>query len=111
MLCSKTFWYSGVSGASCPRPHGLVWSCDGCPPAVKPPLGSRTEPGGNQRVHAPFQSRYFAASAAQDAPVIITMAIAAAAAALVELRNRMIILPRGPLTGYFLTSRPRRPDA
>src|ERR1700730_2389606 len=53
MLSSRTFLYSGVSGASCPNPHGLVWSKDGWP-------GS---PRTTNRSHWPFQSGYLASSA------------------------------------------------
>ena len=63
MLSSRTFWYSGVSGACCPLPQGFDWSNEGWPPAVKPvpPLpGSRPAFRGTQRAHAPFQLGYLA---------------------------------------------------
>jgi hypothetical protein len=61
------------------------------------PLGSSTDPGGNQRVQAPFQSGYLAPSAAAEALSAIMAAIAAAVIALVELRKIMIVLPRHPV--------------
>src|SRR5579871_3756567 len=61
-LSSSTFRYSGVSGASCPNPQGFVWSNEGCPP----------RPGTTNRAHAPFQSGYFASSAALTLPPGIT---------------------------------------
>src|SRR5262252_3684325 len=77
-LSSRTFRYSGVSGASCPNPHGFVWSNEGCPPS----------PGTTKRAHAPFQSGYFGGSAALALPI----GIARAATAIVVSRRRQRIV-------------------
>src|SRR5450432_1157520 len=52
MLASYTAWYSGVSGACCPRPGGLVGSQD---------------PSGLPRSHMPSKAGYFLASCAPAA--------------------------------------------
>ena len=49
MLASRIALASGVSGASCPNPQGLVWSNEGWP-------GS---PRTTNRFHWPFRSGYF----------------------------------------------------
>src|ERR1700733_5577074 len=78
MLAANTAWYSGVSGASCPNPHGLVWSWEGC-------VGSRR----NRARHWPFQSGYCALSAA-GAPLDTNSAASATAA--VNPRSDMLSL-------------------
>src|SRR5260370_38193500 len=77
-LSSRTFRYSGVSGGSCPNPHGFVWSNDGCPPS----------PGTTKRAHAPFQSGYLGGSAALALPI----GIARAATAIVVTKLRQCIV-------------------
>src|SRR5215510_2243691 len=79
MLASRIAWYSGVSGASCPLPQALVWSCDGWP-------GS---PGTENRDHWPRQSGYFFSSAPCAAPIVSAAAKAITIAA-VQLRTDMI---------------------
>ncbi len=67
MLASRTAWYSGVSGACCPRPGGLVGSNAGWSPT---PTAS----------HCPERSGYFASSNAQAATADVTAAANAVAA-------------------------------
>src|SRR5262249_28337205 len=55
MLSSWIFWYSAVSGASCPRPQGLVGSNFTAWPS---------KPGVMITLHWPFQFGYFEASCA-----------------------------------------------
>src|ERR1700722_1364314 len=86
MLSSWTFWYSGVSGACCARPHALVGSYL---MAWPPRRGLMTS-------HWPLQLGYFASSAALTADVVVS-AIASAAAnatAPVMRRSNMISLLR-----------------
>ena len=94
MLSARTFWYSGVSGACCPKPHGLVWSNDGCPPS----------PGTTNRAHAPRQSGYFA-SAACAPPIGSTNA--ATAMAPINPRQSMVNLPRSDHPSISAKSRRR----
>src|SRR5580704_13197636 len=49
MLASRIALDSGVSGAPCPKPQGLVWSNDGWP--ASPPT--------TNRFHWPFRLGYF----------------------------------------------------
>src|SRR5579883_516777 len=53
ILASRIAWYSGVNGAPCPSPQGLVWSKLGWPPDLK-----------LTRSHWPETSGYFASSKA-----------------------------------------------
>src|SRR5262249_16430928 len=64
MLASRTFWYSGVSGACCPRPQGLVGSNAGWPPT----------PGMRTPTHWPHRSGYFASSNARTTDEVATSA-------------------------------------
>src|SRR5580692_8680789 len=66
MLSCRIFRDAGVSGASCPKPQGLVWSCDGWPGT--PPTTNRS--------HWPFQSGYFGSSDAHALPNVATDAAA-----------------------------------
>src|ERR1700730_15331959 len=86
-LSSRTFLYSGVSGASCPNPQGFVWSNEGWPPS----------PGTTNRAHAPFQSGYFAPSAARTPP--IGSASVATAIAPNKLRQCMVTSLHGHACG------------
>src|SRR6266478_2404751 len=63
-LASSTAWYSGVSGACWPRPHGLVGSNAGWPPT----------PGIRTPIHWPHRSGYFASSKAWAAEQVATRA-------------------------------------
>src|SRR5580700_1162960 len=58
-LFSKTFWYSGVSGACCARPHGFAGS--------NPVPAWPTIPGTGCFNHCPSRSGYFASSKARAA--------------------------------------------
>src|SRR5215510_11138125 len=64
-LASRIAWYSGVSGACWPLPHGLVGSNEGGPRRI--PL------------HCPFQSGYLISSPAATAPTTIASAAASGA--------------------------------
>src|SRR5215468_1301873 len=87
-LASRIAWYSGVSGACWPLPHGLVGSKEGCPPKVP----TRRTP-----LHCPFQSGYLISSPAAAAPTTITSAAASGATfsakAPIVLRQSIVILP------------------
>src|SRR5438477_10601710 len=83
MLSSKTFWYSGVSGASCAGPEALVGS--------NFMIWLLAPRGGLIAFHSPFQLGYFASSAAR-APPIAVISAAASARIPVELRYNMIML-------------------
>src|SRR6202049_5139768 len=89
MLSSSTFRYSGVSGACCAGPHGLV----GSNLIAWPPRRGLTVS------HWPFQLGYFASSAARATPIVSASAAASANAqknAALELRCNMVILPALP---------------
>src|SRR4029077_4050715 len=84
--------YSGVSGASCPHAQGLLWSCEGWPPAVRVPLpGSITQFAGYHRSQAPLRSGFFA-SPAGAATALATRTVAAAIA-WINLRQTIVDLP------------------
>src|SRR5260370_26921911 len=87
-LASRIAWYSGVSGACWPLPHGLVGSKEGCPPNV--PM--RSTP-----LHCPFQSGYLISSPAATAPTVIASAAASGATlsakAPIVLRQSIAVLP------------------
>src|SRR6266446_7016718 len=69
-LASKIAWYSGVSGACCPRPMGLVGS------HCMPPVLS----------HWPDQSGYLVSSCARAAAIVVTITVASTTAP-IELRT------------------------
>src|ERR1700724_2294002 len=85
MLSSRTFWYSGVSGACCAGPHGLV----GSNLIAWPPRRGLTVS------HWPFQLGYFASSAARATPIVAVTAASANAPknTALEVRCNMVILP------------------
>src|SRR5260370_16072390 len=82
MLASRIALYSGVSGACCPKPQGLVWSNDGMPPS----------PGTTKRVHWPLRSGYFVSSNARALPSASAETASAAAAVRTSWRG-MLVLP------------------
>src|SRR5215471_11690563 len=74
-LASSTFWYSGVRGACCPRPSGL--------------LESHWTPTPAGRNHWPRNSGYFDSSNASAA----LAAVSAAASMTAPTRLRIVVLP------------------
>src|SRR5262249_9504012 len=72
-LASTVARYSGVSGACCPRPMGLVGSH--CMPPV--------------RSHWPDQSGYLVSSCARAAAIVVTITVASTTAP-IELRTGML---------------------
>src|SRR6266700_1575544 len=84
MLSSRTFWYSGVSGACCAGPQALFGSY-----FITWPPRRRL-----MACHWPFQFGYFASSAARTPPIVMVNAAASAiAAGPMELWFDMALLP------------------
>src|SRR6266699_691824 len=94
-LASKMAWYSGVSGACCPRPGGLEGSNrvplkPGGPKRTNGPF--KSGPEGPYRTHWPFKSGYFPKSTIW-APAVGPHSAARIAIAPSKLLSCMAVLP------------------
>src|SRR5215469_5208175 len=83
-LASNIPAYSGVSGAPCVVPQGLLGSNEGCPAPPPPPPGMRTP------IHWPLRFGYLASSNAEALPNG-AHSIAATAIAASKLRSDIVV--------------------
>src|SRR5258708_19154911 len=89
-MLSNVAWYSGVRGASCPRPGGLAGSNGGWP----------TAPGTMALVHWPISAGYIASSNAcvavgmHNAAAVNTIVPIAARYSMTLLQSRRLSFPR-----------------